>query len=126
MLLQIAARDIGQLTDIELHVHMQDRTACAYASANAAHRRKLITTGITLAVGTFKDHIGRMRRIVRGQEIYGGRTPSEQATAYNSRLNADAWLSQPQHVSRWRQLVNGELAAAVATHRSQSSLVGPC
>jgi hypothetical protein len=67
----------------------------------------IIDRGSLLAVGTFKDYIGRMRRIVGGQETYGGGTPSEQATAYNSRLNADARLSQPQLVLHWSQLVDG-------------------
>jgi hypothetical protein len=77
----------------------------SYASAD--RQKWIIDRGSLLAVGTFKDYIGRMRRIVRGQETYGGGTPSEQATAYNSRLNADARLSQPQLVSRWSQLVDG-------------------
>jgi hypothetical protein len=77
----------------------------SYASAD--RQRLIIDRGSLLAVGTFEDYIGRMRRIVRGQETYGGGTPSEQATAYNSRLNADARLSQPQLVSRWSQLVDG-------------------
>ena len=105
MLLQIADRDIRQLTDIEMHVHMQTSKCtfiCKCRSAEIDHRQ-----GSLLAVGPFKDYIGRMRRIVRGQETYGGGTPSEQATAYNSRLNADARLSQPQLVSRWSQLVDG-------------------
>jgi len=33
-------------------------------------------------VGTFEDQVGRMRRIFRGEEVYGEGTPSEQATAY--------------------------------------------